>query len=173
MVGPVTSAIYPNNCFNKKTYENLTLRAIVSSGLGDDDYQDKIFTSRITLPKSNKSIFEAIAFSFITREDEIQEKPMHNAQCLSLFTFIYPRDLRSFVERIELNLEHYLKNWELLPSKLSQIKNGFYLNYLISALKDIILTMEENAMRTVDMSDMSSSSHSNSTNFRLQNFQLP
>jgi len=148
--GPVTICTTPAHTFDRTVMENLGLRAILSSGIGDHNYPDRIFSARITLPRITDKSYEALIFNFVVREDSEHITLQLNTKALTLLIFIYPRELRRYVNLVEEEFELLLSQTTILPKMSSDLLQSEKLKKFLRTLRKSIVNMEQEILLNYD-----------------------
>lgn len=144
--GPITLSTTPADVFQRNILENLGLRALLSAGIGEHDYQDRIFSARITIPKLEIGTYEALLFNFVVIEDSEQITLKMNSKALTLLILIYPRKFRKFINRFEEDFELLLAGSDILPSKATDLLDEEKLNAFIETLRKLIIMFENETL---------------------------
>jgi hypothetical protein len=144
--GPITISTTPKDMFERSTLENLGLRAILSAGIGEHDYQDRIFSARISMPRIVEGSYEALIFNFVVIEDTEQITLKMNSKALTLLILIYPRKFRKFINRFEEDFELMLAESDILPSNASKLLEENSLNGFIQTLRKLIIMFENETL---------------------------
>jgi len=152
--GPLTISCSPSNVFDRIIIENLGLRAILSAGIGEHDYEDRIFSARITLPKVESREYEALIFNFLVIENSEHITLKLNSKALTLLIFVYPRKFRPYVNRIEEDLELVLSQSDLLPKNTSELLNEDQIQLFINKIRSTVLSFENESLLNYEEFEM-------------------
>ena len=144
--GPITLSTAPSGIFDRTVLENLGVRALLSTGIGDHQYSDRIFSARITLPKIKRDQYEALIFNFVVVENSERITLKMNSKALTLLVLIYPKAFRRYINRFEEDFELLLSQSTILPTTTADLLDEEQLTHFIKTLRKSMIAMENESL---------------------------